>query len=65
MISLGGFILKPIERLFVPLKNGLGILKYSLSFKEFRMFLCENHWDFLNVFNTLTLKKVSEKVKHI
>ena len=56
---------KANRKTFCSSKKRARDFKNSLPFKEFRMFLCENHWDFLNVFNTLTLKKVSEKVKHI
>ena len=58
------FYFKANRKTFCSSKKRARDFKNSLSFKEFRMFLCENHWDFLNVFNTLTLKKVSEKVKH-
>ena len=45
MLLRRGFILKPIEGPYVPLKSCPGIFKVALRFRD-RHVLCVNHWGF-------------------
>ena len=39
------------------------VVPSSMFYGKIGMFLCDNHWKFKNVFNTLTLKEIFWKTK--
>ena len=44
MLFLRGFILKPTERAYVPLRNGTRDFRNSPSLERSTCFFCDNHW---------------------
>ena len=56
------FILKPTERVQIPLKNGTRIFKIALRLIDWDAFMWQSV-ETLNVFNTLTLKQIFWKTK--